>query len=374
MNFMILLSDKVDENKWNNTVAGAGVQGTIFQTTYWAEFMKKSYRDRPIYVTALDKKGNIQGLLLALESCYAKHPSLTQVGKPGFLFGQLFRKTVAPVFHRILPFIYWENGPITISQLPSEKSRLETNVYRGILAGLLEKAQQLHCYEVKFGRSAFFNDEYSLFSSLGFSARRMGTFLVSLDHPIELVWNRLDKHCRRNIRKIEQDIEIRQVRGIDGLRAFYDMHIECSKRLETKTYPFSFFVSLWNHFSQSDKLVIFLAYMKDMPLSAILCLAYNKTAHEYFVADSKYARDNRIYANDVLKWHALKWACQEGFAYFDLSGVELHKIDAGDTKAKNIYQFKSKWGGQLVEFHDYKRTFCSPKILKILNHFLVDSL
>lgn len=371
---MIVLSDKTDENKWNNTVAGAGVQGTIFQTTYWAEFMKEIYGDRPIYVTALDNKGNIQGLLLALESCYAQHPSLTQVDKFGSLFGQFFRKTVAPVFYKIVPFVFWENGPIILSQFPSKNSPLNANVYLEILAGVLEEAQQLNCYEAKFARPAYFNDEYSLFSSLGFLGTRMGTFLVSLDQPIESIWNKVDKHCRRNIRKIEQDIEIRQVRGIDELQIFYNMHMECSKRLGTKTFPFSFFVSLWNHFSQSRKLAIFIAYMKDIPLSAILCLAYNKTVHEYFVVDSKYARDNRIYANDVLKWHVLTWACEEGFAYFDLSGVELYKIDAGDTKARNIYQFKSKWGGQLVEFHDYARTFRSSKISKILTHFLVDSL
>ena len=98
---MILVSDKVNDNTWNNAITETGAQGTIFQTTYWAGFLKKSYGDRSVYTMSLDKKGGIQGLLLAIESCYAKHPSLTLVGKPSFLFGQIFRKMVSPVFHGI---------------------------------------------------------------------------------------------------------------------------------------------------------------------------------------------------------------------------------------------------------------------------------
>ena len=73
------------------------------------------------------------------------------------------------------------------------------------------------------------------------------------------------------------------------------------------------------------------------------------------MGDSNYQRSNNLYTNEFLIWQVIKEAHETGLKYFDLSGVELYKIDVGDKKAKGIYRYKSKFGGQLVEYHDYKK-------------------
>ncbi|MCK4424859.1 GNAT family N-acetyltransferase, partial [Candidatus Bathyarchaeota archaeon] len=132
--------------------------------------------------------------------------------------------------------------------------------------------------------------------------------------------------------------------------------------------------SLWNHFSLHDKIVAFVARIKDKPVGAILSLMHNEIIHVFAIGDSNYSRINKIYALYTLFWHTIKWAHERGLKYFDISGVELYKIDASDKKARNIYRFKAKWGGQLVEYHDYEKPFQEKKLVKFLNLFMADSL
>lgn len=92
-------------------------------------------------------------------------------------------------------------------------------------------------------------------------------------------------------------------------------------------------------------------------------------------ADSEFARANKIYVNDALIWHTIKWANARNFKYLDLSGVFFYKIYAGDKKAYNIFKFKSKFG-ETINFNDYwketDRSFLRLRLkcTKILNPFL----
>lgn len=362
--------ERINEKTWNDAVDKAGFKATIFQTTYWAEYLRKTYNDRPIYIASVDNKGNRQGLLLAIESCYAKHPALTMIGRRGLILGKIHKYVISPLLHKTLPFIFWENGPIIYSL----ENQLRRAVYQEILEKIVKEAKKRNCYEIKFVRPALFDDEAEIFSSMSFQKRRMGTILVDLNCSIDDLWNKIDKHARRNVRKQEKELEIVKASTLDKLKEFYYMHVDASKRTKTKIYPFSFYASLWNHFSPCDKIALFIAYHKGKPVGASISLMHNKMIHEFAISDSNYARSNRIYANDCIKWHIIKWAHERDFRYFDLSGVELYKIDVGDEKAQNIFRFKSKWGGQLIEYHDYGKTLKAKKLASFLNHFLADSV
>jgi len=360
---------------WDNVLEKAGPNGTIFQSTVWADYLKKTYGDRPIYLAYFDKRGNILGLLLALESCYAKHPALTQLGKSGMVFGKIYRHVAARLLHKVLPFIYWEGGPVVLPTSQNCSISFDRKiVYRKIIDRITEIATSRNCYEIKFARSPYFDDVSEIFFSAGFEKRRMGTILVNLECTEEELFKSIDRDCRRCIRRgIEQGIEISEARNLEDLEQFYYLNVEHAKRSGIKIYPYSYFISLWNHFVPIGKLVIFISRRKDKPLAGLLCLMYNRTVHVYRLGDSDYARANKLYAYYPLTWHAIKWAQERGFKYFDWTGVELYKIDAGYQKALTIYRFKKKWG-KLVEFHDYMKAFRSPNILKTLNHFFVDTL
>ncbi len=368
---MIVELDNVSGKTWNTAVVEAGAKGTIFQSTYWAEYMKKTYRDRPIYLVSVDSKGNIQGFLLAIESCYANHMTCNRLRFRTLLFDVLYGRVVSPLLHRILPFVFWENGPVILSQSPLRARR---KMLREILKVIVEKAQYRGCYEIKFVRPAFFDDQSDVFSSLGFWKRRMGTILVNIEQPPDDMLPRIERHARKNIKRLEQNTEIIKLSKRRDLEEFYNIHVETSTRARALTLPFSYFTSLWDHFSKTDMITGFLAQMKDHLIGGSLSVMFNDIIHEIALADSDYARSMRLYSGDLLKWHTMKWGHEKGFRYFDLSGVEFYKIDAGDKKARNIYRYKSKWGGQLVEFNDYGKVFSQKReIVSLLDRFLADS-
>ena len=182
------------------------------------------------------------------------------------------------------------------------------------------------------------------------------------------------KTCSKEYKRLEQDVEIIKVSKRNELEEFYKMHVEISMRARTGTLPFSYFTSLWNHFSKTDMIIGFIARMRDNLIGGSLSIMFNDMIHEIALADSNYARSMRLYSGDLLKWHTMKWGHERGFRYFDLSGVELHKVDAGDKKARNIYRYKSKWGGQLVEFNDYGKFFPRKRrIVSLLDRYFADS-
>jgi hypothetical protein len=368
---LIVELSKVNAKTWNEALAKAESNGTIFQSTYWAEYLKTTFGDHPLYIASLDKKGSIQGLLLAIESCYGNYPLLTLSSKRGLLLSKLYKYTMSPLFHKMVPFIFWQNGPVILPQFSTEKSSDEI-LHQQIIEKIMDIGGKRKSYAIRFARSAFFDDHPELLSRCGFQKKRMGTILVDLDHPLQFLWDRIDRHARKNINKVEQDIHISKMSKLEELKKFYDLHVQSTRRLKIKTYPFFFFKGLWNCLSPHNKMVGFVAFHKQEPIGASISLMHNRIIHEYAYADSDYARSNRMYVIDALKWQIIRWAHDMNLRYLDLSGVELYKIDAGDEKARNIYRFKAKWGGQLVEYHDYQRILESKKTTKILKLFLLE--
>jgi hypothetical protein len=364
--------DKTSRKEWDSALCKAGANGTIFQSTYWADCLREIFGDRPIYFASFDKRGEIRGLLLAIESCYAAHPLATLSGKRGQLLGGTYKHVLSPLFHKLAPFTFWENGPIILSGTLKETSARA--LYREIINETIVCAQKRGCYEIKFARPAFFWDDDALWSSFGFQGSRMGTILIDVEDPVEVLWMRIDYTARRNIKKNEADLSIIEISSPEQLADFYEMHVHSTRRTGMKQYPFSFFRSLWRSLSPSGRMVGFIAYFGDKPVGGSISLAYNRIVHEYAHGDSDYARRNKIYPLDCLKWHTIKWAHECNLKYFDLSGVELHKIDAGDEKARNIYRFKSKWGGKLVEYHDYTMKLQDKRLVRFLSRFIVDSI
>jgi hypothetical protein len=62
----------------------------------------------------------------------------------------------------------------------------------------------------------------------------------------------------------------------------------------------------------------------------------------------------RFAANFLLQWTIIRWAAAQGFATYDLSGVDNHAapgLPADDTHPLwNLYRFKAQWGATPVQF------------------------
>lgn len=62
----------------------------------------------------------------------------------------------------------------------------------------------------------------------------------------------------------------------------------------------------------------------------------------------------RFAANFLLQWTIIRWAADEGFATYDLSGVDNHSAPGLPRDAShplwNLYRFKAQWGARPVQF------------------------
>jgi len=378
----IVESDHVSEKVWNEAVQNAGYNGTLFQSTYWAEYARQVHGDRPIYLFATDKKGNITGLLLAIQSCYGKFPVFNwgrSESPIGTVIRKLYKNVLERAFEGILPFCYWQNGPVIIPQFqPENDSGIPRRTYCGLIKKILNIANARNFYAINSARPAYFMDHPELMSSYGFEKRRVGTVLVDVGQSVESIWRHMNKKNRNCIRKSEKLLTFSEVRKFSELKSFYSIYVQSIKRQKAKPYAFSYFESLWNFFARTGKIAVFNAYFRDKPVATSMCLTYNNIIHVVIDGDSDFARSNKMHANDFMHWHIIKWANNRGFRYLDLSGSFLYKIEAGDEKALSLFKYKLKWGKN-IEFNDYwkltDRSFLRlrAKSAKILNLFLPES-
>lgn len=371
---MIFEIDNVNEGDWNQYLANSGPQGTIFQSTFWAGYLKKTYNTSPIFLKSYDNNGRINGQLLLLKSGYASYTSQTMLGRRGKAFGALYKSILSPLSSKLLSSLSWENGPIVYSQSINGNPTEDKSIYREFIDKVIKIAYEKRCYEIKFARPSYFNDPADIFNTFKFDSLKMGTFLVGLRDPPDDIFATFDRHLRGNIKKsIEQGIAVSRASKHNDLLDLYNLHIQTSERTGTKKYPFSFFSSLWDYFSPLKKVEVFIARINDEPVAGSLCFVHNHVMHGFTLYQSDSARANKIFSNEKLWWEAMKWGHENDIHYFDVSGVELGDIEAGDRKAQGIYFFKHKFRGQLVEYHDYHMPIQDKLIIKYLGKFLKDS-
>jgi hypothetical protein len=377
---MIVVSERVSENRWNNALQSAGVHGTLFQSTYWAEYLRQVQGDQPIYLFSEDKRGNINGLLLAVQSCYGRFPVFNWgrfESARGHVIRNMYKTVLEKVFEKMLPFVYWQNGPVILKESLKNNHNECDKIYRSLIEKVLNISDERKFYAIN-ARPSYFMDYPELMNSYGFEKRRMGTILVDLGNPIESIWRSLERRTRRNITKIKDSIVYDEARSLKDLQMFYILLVQLTKRLKIKPWPFHHYESLWNFFHPLGKIVAFIAFLNEKPIGANVLLMHNSMVHEYMYADSDFARSNKIYVIDALKWHTIVWAHDKGFKYLDLGGAFQYMIEAGDEKFQNILRFKSKFG-EVIDFNDYHKLTDKTilrlrlKSAKILNLFLPES-
>jgi hypothetical protein len=80
---------------------------------------------------------------------------------------------------------------------------------------------------------------------------------------------------------------------------------------------------------------------------------------------------------DLLVWEAIQHAKDEGFAFFDLSW--MLPSDDPNSMQYRLFQYKKKFGGDLVDFYSYVRLnglmkLLGPPFRLVLRHFFDDNI
>ena len=186
------------------------------------------------------------------------------------------------------------------------------------------------------------------------------TYLINLQNKSnDDLWNNMEKRSRTAIRKAKKNnISIKQIHTLYDLKEYYKLHCETYKRTKAKPHPFSYFKIIY----EKKWANIFFAYLEDK-LIATLNVSIFKNNALYWTSASDH-KFSSLGANNLLQWHAIKWAKNKGCKWYD-SGEAILNTD--NSKFAGLTKFKKSFGGELYPFYKGKKIYSAK--LKFLNIF-----
>ena len=171
------------------------------------------------------------------------------------------------------------------------------------------------------------------------------TTATAVRHILPLLGNPNDvaatfsKMHRRNIRRAERaGVKLHYGTTPADIRSFYDLHALTRRRLGIPIQPRRFFDLLCRRVLQRGMGFVLSAHVDQTPVAAAIFLGWNGTLiYKYGASDHRFWS---VYANNLLFWSAIRWACENGYHTFDWGRTDL--------EAHGLRAFKSGWGAQEV--------------------------
>lgn len=301
-------------------------EGTIYQTTYYANYAQKDIGFKPFYLTCSEEGRGLGQLLLFRSSRY---------------YG-LRSKIYYPLLRRFSQRLHWIYGPIVFKE---EK-------YSEVIGSLLKKAAEL---SAKKGRHIEASSPFPLanaplvFQENGFKPSAQATFLIDLSQPLETLWKNVDHSARKLVNRTkEEGVQIKVVETEEDLHRYFDVVNENRARNKLSLLPYS--SSMWRIFRENKVGEILIAEKDGRVLAGLGISFFNGYLNEWGAGTASFALENKIYASDLLKWHVIEWGKKNNCRYYDLTGVVPN---SSDPKEQGIFRYKQKWGGKLVEYNAY---------------------
>jgi peptidoglycan pentaglycine glycine transferase (the first glycine) len=153
-----------------------------------------------------------------------------------------------------------------------------------------------------------------------FTLAPTATVLIDLSKPRESQLCEMRSGTRRGIRTaLASDLVVRVGTGRD-VPAFHGLLQSSARRHRFSPPPESYFRRIWQVFSPSDDIVLFLAELKGEPVAGELDIAFGDTLVSKRAGWS--GQYGRLHPNELLVWTALNWAKERGLKHFDMEGLD----------------------------------------------------
>jgi CelD/BcsL family acetyltransferase involved in cellulose biosynthesis len=156
---------------------------------------------------------------------------------------------------------------------------------------------------------------------------------LELQRSPESLWEQgVSRHVRKAIRKAERS-GLRSIEQTDEhmiTTHFYPLYLRSMHRLGSPPHPVTFFLRCFD--AMRSKMRIFWALYEDQPIAGLLGFSCGRRVSIVNIVSDE--RHWHLRPNDLIHWEYIKWACENGYQYFDFGSVRY------DGQA----QFKEKWG------------------------------
>jgi len=195
------------------------------------------------------------------------------------------------------------------------------------------------------------------------AAGTTATVLVDLLRPEEDILAGMRPSVRANMRKATRKGLSVRAAGADGLDAFGGLLAKTSERKGFPPYPLSYYAAILDRFGADERAELLLAERDGEVLSGAIIIGWGDTVvNKMSVWSGEYAD---VSPNELVQWHAMQWARERGYHYYDLEGINesvARALLAGDPLPelgrRGPTAFKLGLGGQVTLFpRAYDRSF-----------------
>lgn len=297
----IEILNSLDEKKWDQFVLNS-TQSNYCHLLKWRDIIQQSYKYSPLCLVAKEND-EIKGIL----------PLILIKSK---IFG-----------NKIVSMPFLDSGGIVAK---------EPIVFKCFIDYLKKylKSNQFNSFQLRQSKQ----------EDLGVSSNLSDvTFILKLNKNSDIIWSKLDKKTRNQIRKANSyNLELHT--GHQCLKDFYKLYQKSMKRLGTPTHSLGFFQNILQVFPEQTK--IFMVKFKNKFIASAILFEFNHIlANPWAAADAK---SRSLNANNFLYWEIIKYACQNNFKYFDFGRSH---------KNSGTFHFKKQWSADIKQLFYYQEPF-----------------
>jgi hypothetical protein len=183
-----------------------------------------------------------------------------------------------------------------------------------------------------------------LLQASGFRARpglpTYRTILLDLSHSRETLQASLSRKWRKNLRQAEeQDVQIAELKGPEGIAAFLALYEQMHAHKRFVDFSdIQLFARCQARLPEAFRLRILACLHREKPVAAVALSLLGDTPVYHYGATNAQGRELR--AGYRLHWWVVQWLREQGFARYDLGGLEL----AGEA---GVNRFKTGLAGNL---------------------------
>ncbi len=300
--------------------------GVFHQSTFNVEYLKPLGFE-PLYFTA-EKNHSRAGQLLAFKTTFFHATSL---GTPF--------EILLPVGKKFFPCMQEMYGPVAENK----------EAYSALVFEFAQQAKKTKS-AVSIAKPHPMRDLPSAFSAAGFVESPSATFIVDLSKGESELFKKIDPSARKKIRQCQEaGVRARATRDKGEVAEYFRIADENRKRNGLKPYSQKSYWGMWSSFEKSGG-KLFIAEKQGEILGGIMISAFGGYVNEWSPSISGKAMEEKLYAGDLLHWKIIEWGSKNGCKHYDLTGVAVQPKNA---KEQGIFDFKAKWGGELVKSNEY---------------------
>ena len=295
---------KDDQQRWNSYVESQLVENHAYLWE-WRQIIETVFKHTPHYLLAEDDNGEIVGVL-----------PLFHV--KSLLFGS-----------SLISLPYLNAGGIVTSS---------NEAYDELLKHAIELANNLRVSYLELRNR---HAESRAPDSLSVRSHK-SAMILGIDKDSEAVFSEFPAKLRSQIRRpAKSGVYLNEeLSEQEKVTSFYEVFSRHMRDLGTPVYPRKLFEEVKKNFA--DRCSIFITCVESTPIAAGITIGVNSTT-EILWASSLYSH-NKLSANMLLYWEAIKKSCSDGYQNFDFGR---------STPDSGPYRFKKQWGTTPLQLNWY---------------------